>query len=80
MALRRYTPPIRRLQEDYRAEIARRVRRARRGPAKPGPKIPSNSEPWLANPKTVDDLWYIAQCVQERVEQFQKWRHPSSNS
>ena len=48
------------------------MRRARRGPAKPGPKILDNSEPWLANPKTVDDLWYIAQCVQERVEQFQK--------
>ena len=80
MALRRYTPPIRRLQEDYSAAIARRWRRARRGPVPPGPKIPDNSEPWMAQPKTVDDLWQIAQWVQERVEQFQKWRPHSSNS
>lgn len=80
MALRRYTPPISRLQEEYSAEIARRWRRARRGPIQAGPKIMDNSEPWMAEPKTVDDLWQIAQWVQERVEQFQKWRQPSSNS
>ena len=80
MALRRYTPPIRRLQEEYSAEIARRYRRAKRGPIKPGPKIPDNSEPWNPNPRTVDNLWQIAQWVQERVDQFRAWRQPSSNS
>lgn len=68
MALRRYTPPIRRLQDDYSSEIARRVRRARRGPAKPGPKIPDNSVPWNPNPRTVADLWEIAEQVNERVK------------
>ena len=70
MALRRYTPPIRRLQEEYSAEIARRYRRAKRGPIKPGPKIPDNSEPWNPNPRTVADLWEIAAQVNEVVRQW----------
>ncbi len=80
MALRRYTPPIRRLQEDYSAEIARRRMRALRGPRKPGPKIPDNSEPWIRNPRTVDELWQISQWVQERVDQIQSWPEPEPSS
>jgi hypothetical protein len=68
MALRRYTPPIRRLQEDYSAEIARRWRRARRGPGKAGPQIRDNSEPWNPNPRTVAELWEIAGQVKELVK------------
>ncbi len=74
MPLRRYTPPIARLQEEYSSMIAARVRKARRererGPQPPRPKIPDNSEPWLRDPRTVEDLWYIAQCVEECVEQW----------
>lgn len=80
MALRRYTPPIRRLQEEYSADMWRRWRQAKRGPRKPGPKIPDNSEPWVAEPKTVDDLWQIACWVDECVEEFLLWRQPSNNS
>ena len=68
MALRRYTPPIHRLQEEYSAEIARRWRRARRGPIKAGPKIMDNSEPWNSDPRTVADLWEIAAQVNELVK------------
>lgn len=70
MALRRYIPPIRRLQEDYSADIARRWRNARRGPKKAGPKIPDNSEPWNPDPRTVADLWEIAEQVNDLVK---KW-------
>ena len=80
MPLRCYRPSIRRVQEEYCAEVARRLMRQRRGPRPAAPKTPDNSEPWIADPKTVDDLWEIAQRVQERVEQFQAWRQPSSNS
>ena len=80
MALRRYTPPIRRLQEEYSAEIARRVRRAKRGPVKPGPKIPDNSEPWNPDPRTVDDLWEISRSVDECIREFEQWRQRSTNS
>ena len=80
MALRRYTPPIRRVQEDYSAEVARQWRRARSGPPQAGPKIPDNSEPWMAEPKSVDDLWQIAQWVQERVTAVRSWRLHSSSS
>ena len=80
MPLRCYRPPIRRVQEEYCAEVARRLMRQRRGSRPDGPKTPDNSEPWIAAPKTVDDLWEIAQCVQQRVEEFQAWRQRSSNS
>jgi hypothetical protein len=70
MPLRRYSPPIERIREEYARECARRAMRLRRGPRPPAPKIPDNSEPWIANPKTVGDLWEIAQCVQRTVE---KW-------
>lgn len=70
MPLRCYRPPIRRVQEEYCAEVARRFRRARRGPQKPGPKIPDNSEPWNPDPRRVADLWEIARQVQALVDQW----------
>lgn len=80
MALRRYSPPIERVKEEYSRMIARRMMRKKRGPRPEHPRTPDNSEPWIANPKNVDDLWEIAQCVQRRVDEFQKWRQLSSNS
>jgi hypothetical protein len=68
------------VQEEYCAEVARRFRARRRGPRAPGPRTPDNSKPWIADPKTIDDLWTIAQCVQQRVDEFRAWRQPSSNS
>ena len=60
MPLRCYRPPIRRAQEEYCAEVARRLMRQRRGPRPAGLKTPDNSEPWIANPKTGSDQWEIA--------------------
>ena len=80
MALRRYSPPIERVKDEYSRMLARRRMMALRGPRPKHPPTPDNSEPWIANPKTIDDLWEIAQCVQRRVDEFQKWRQPSSNS
>ena len=70
MPLRCYRPPIRRVQEEYCAEVARRLMRQRRGPRPAGPKTPDNSEPWNSDPRTVSDLWAIAQEVQALAE---KW-------
>lgn len=70
--LTKYHPPIRRLQEDFAARIARRKYIAARGPRPPKGKITDNSEPWLANPDSVSDDWYIACKVNERVE---TWKH-----
>jgi hypothetical protein len=58
------------VQEDYCAEVARKFRERRRGPRPPGRRIPDNSEPWNADPRTVGELWEIAQQVQALVE---KW-------
>ena len=70
--LTQYHPPIRRLQEDFAARIARRKYIAARGPRPPKGKITDNSEPWLANPNSVSDDWYIACKVNERVS---AWKH-----
>ena len=70
MSLTCYRPPIRRVQEEYCAEVARRFRARRRGARRPGPRTPDNSEPWNADPRTVGELWEIAQQVQALVE---KW-------
>ena len=58
--LKKYHPPIRRLQEDYAARIARRKYIAARGPRPPKGKITDNSEPWLANPNSVSDYLEIS--------------------
>ena len=70
MPLRCYPPPIRRVQEEYCAEVARRLMRQRRGPRPAGLKTPDNSEPWNSDPRTVSDLSAIAQEVQALAE---KW-------
>jgi len=68
MKLTEYHPPIRRLQEDFAARVARRKYIAARGPRPPKSKITDNSEPWLKNPDSISDDWYIACKVSERVE------------
>lgn len=66
--LTQYHPPIRRLQEEFAMRIARRKYTAARGPRPEKSKITDNSEPWLKNPDSIADDWYIACKVNERVE------------
>lgn len=80
MPLPRYSPPIERVKEEYARKVAWELMQKKRGPRPPRPKIPDNSEPWIAEPKTVDDLWEISECARRRVEEFEKWRSPSSGS
>ena len=68
MHLTQYHPSIRSLQEDFAARLARRRMMAKRGPRPPKSKITDNSVPWLENPSSVADYWYIATKVNERVE------------
>ena len=79
MAIRRYSPPIERVKRDYAMMTSRRYMRKLRGPRPPS-NIPDNSEPWIRDPKTIDDLWEISRLVQERVDEFFAWRSPSNNS
>jgi hypothetical protein len=72
MHLTQYHPPIRRLQEDFAARLARRRLMAARGPRPPKSMITDNSVPWLEQPNSVADLWYIASKVNERVETWQR--------
>ena len=74
MPLPRYSPPIERVREDYARQCAWKLMRARRGPRPPRPPIPDNSEPWIADPRTVEDLWDIAQSVQALAD---KWARPN---
>ncbi len=51
--------------------ISRKVM-AKRRPPKPKPAVPitDNSTPWVENPRTIEDLLFIARSTQELVE---KW-------
>jgi hypothetical protein len=71
--LTKYHPPIRRLQEEFAMRIARRKYAKARGPRPEKSKIDmDNSEPWMRNPDSVADYWYIACKVNERVEAIRK--------
>jgi hypothetical protein len=63
---------LRRLRERRLA-----ARRAKGLPEIPPSKITDNSEPWLENPRTVDDFIYIAEQVNALVEE---WGPRSANS
>jgi len=67
--LTKYHPPIRRLQEEFAMRIARRKYTAARGPRPEKSGIDmDNSEPWMKNPDSISDYWYIACKVNKRVE------------
>ncbi len=75
MKLTQYHPSIRRLQEDFAARIARRKYTNARGPRPEKSKIDmDNSEPWMRNPDSIADYWYIACKVNERVEAWTQRR------
>lgn len=76
--LTKYHPSIRRLQEDFAARVARRKYTAARGPRPAPSKITDNSVPWLENPNSVADYWYIASKVNERVESWKALQTVSS--
>ena len=74
-----YRPSIRRLQLDFAARLARKrmlagIRKNHPAAAK---TITGNSVPWLENPDSVADYWYIACQVNKTVE---KWTPPPTAS
>jgi len=79
--LTKYHPPIRRLQLDFAARIARRKYIAARGPRPPKGMITDNSEPWLANPNSVADYLEISSRVKtSEVLWLQRFKPSSTNS
>lgn len=78
-----YRPSIRRLQLDFAARVARKImleRRERAGTRPPKSKITDNSEPWLENPDSVADYWFIATQVNKAVEKWGPRPTASSDS
>lgn len=74
--MKSYRPTIRSLQEDWARRISRQIMRRRRKPVPPS-KITDNSVPWVENPRTVADFWFIAENVNRCVE---KWGPRATNS
>ena len=64
-----YSPPLDRIRQEYAREVRRRLRVQKSGP-RPSSKITDNSVPWIERPRTVAELWEIAQSVQNLVN---KW-------
>ena len=70
-AMKRYTPSLERVWDEWtRRERARKrtaARIARGLPARS--RIPDNSEPWLPHePRTLDDLLFVAEQVRSHAE------------
>ncbi len=85
MLMRQYRPTIEQLKLRYSQEMARRKMIERRHAANPnlakGPKIPSNSEPWLPHaPRNLADCIWISQQVGDRVEQWKSAFSPTTLS
>ncbi len=82
MAVRRYSPPLERVKEEYARQVRAKVMARRRPPrsAVPACPIPNNSTPWLGHPRTYDDLWYISTSALQLVDAFHARRVPSTNS
>lgn len=76
--LTRYHPPIRRLQEEFAARIARQRYTRAKSPKSPKLQLADNSEPWLKYPDSIADDWTIACKVSERVKQWNP--QPTSSS
>lgn len=64
-----YRPSIRRLQEEWAMRVARQVMKRRRKPAPPS-KITDNSVPWMEDPQSLADYWFIAENVNKCVRQW----------
>ena len=59
------------VMEEYKNHLARKHRESKRPkrPAKEKPEIDlDNSEPWMENPQTVDDLVWIAEQVNQTAK------------
>jgi hypothetical protein len=69
--LTRYHPPIRRLQEEFAARIARRRYTRGNGPRSPKLALGDNSEPWIAHPDSVADCIEISNRVKESAARWQ---------
>jgi len=57
------------VKEEYKNRLALKHRRAKRPPVKIREMDLDNSEPWMEAPRSIEDLLWIAQQVQQRVDQ-----------
>ncbi|MGI8605513.1 MAG: hypothetical protein ACR2OZ_21265 [Verrucomicrobiales bacterium] len=73
--MRQYRPTIEQLKLRYSCEMARRKMIERRHAAKPGllngPRIPSNSEPWLPHlPRSVAECMWVSDQITKEMERW----------
>jgi hypothetical protein len=69
--LKRHTPSLESVWDEWEREKRAAKRRAARPQRPDRPRTPDNSEPWLKHPpRSISDLFYISDKVAEVVE---KW-------
>ncbi len=56
--------------EEYKNHLALKHRRAKHPPVTTTTVDLGNSEPWMENPRSIADFLWIAQQVQQRVDQY----------
>ncbi len=69
MPIKRYSPSLDSIKEEYAREVRKKLRESKHG-VRPKSRIRDNSSPWIKHPRSVSELWEIAQNVQQLVN---KW-------
>jgi hypothetical protein len=64
-----YRPNLKLAKELYSLRFT--LARLRRGKAEPTKRIPSNSEPWVENPRTLEDVREISARIYQVLETWQ---------
>jgi hypothetical protein len=66
--MKSYRPNVELAKQMYSLRLS--LDRMRRGKASSGKRIPSNSEPWIENPRTLEDVEYISDSIARTAEQW----------
>jgi hypothetical protein len=76
MAFPQYRIPVERLKEEWAFRQRMDRLRSKRPGSRP-PKLADNSEPWIHEPRSIDELLQIARSVNQTVA---KWAPPQNSS
>jgi hypothetical protein len=68
--MKSYRPDVKLAKQFYSLRL--RMERMRRGKAEPAKRIPSNSEPWIENPRTLEDVEAIIDGIAETLKQLKR--------
>jgi hypothetical protein len=72
LEMKSYRPNVKLAKELYSLRLSLEWMRKRRGRPEPATRIASNSEPWVENPRTLEDVETIIDGIAETLKQLKK--------